>query len=182
MIATAATWAREMTQADEATSLSAYADNWSWWVPLGHNLQPSMHVTSIFCQWMGLEIDWQKTWTWTTSSSNHLAVQQLETIEDVPQLIAHKVHADDLGCSVTYHGNAILGKMSQRLDEAGTRLNRIQKMPWQLQVKVRIIIASVYTAAFYGSELVALGPWVLINLISCGGKLLQPYLVKIIEA
>lgn len=44
-----------------------------------------------------------------------------------------------------------------RFEEAKSRLSRIQLSNWDLEVKVHVIIASVFAVAFYGAEMVPIG-------------------------
>ena len=67
------------------------------------------------------------------------------------------VHATDLGSQMTYHGNAKLGIISDRLEIAKKRLDTIKHSNWALPVKSHVVSASVYPLATYGTELLPVG-------------------------
>ena len=51
--------------------ISAYADNWAWAVKDVLDIEPILDVTMRWTTIIGLQIDWSKTWWWTSHS--HLA-------------------------------------------------------------------------------------------------------------
>lgn len=78
-------------------SAAAYADNWSWWQPHDVSHDHAVSTTLEFTTWMGLEVDWNKTWLWSTSSQGASLLR--ESLEGyIPgQHITYRWFADDLG-------------------------------------------------------------------------------------
>eukprot|EP00438_Fugacium_kawagutii_P019091 Skav234719 [mRNA] locus=scaffold634:296928:300053:- [translate_table: standard] len=157
MIAVSVAWISYLQQYEPEASLLSYADNWGW-----HVARPSMHETIIaltieFVQMCGMSIDWSKSWAWATTAAQlkslHRILQQLPATCEVPCVST----ATELGAQHTYLGSPKLGKMQERLQEAHRKLDILQRLPHALDVKIHLIQAGVYAAAFYGVELVPLG-------------------------
>ena len=157
MIVIAAEWIRGNQKAMDMVGNTAYADNWSVWYPVHDNPEPLIQHTLDFTTFMGLEIDWKKTWLWSTNGSGHKKLQKvLRNIvpEGAP---ASKNNACDLGCQVTYYGNPRLGSLHQRFNKAKKRLQRLKHLRWDLTLKKQMIFSCVMPAAFYGAEIVYIG-------------------------
>eukprot|EP00438_Fugacium_kawagutii_P005146 Skav207840 [mRNA] locus=scaffold3025:85744:89028:+ [translate_table: standard] len=146
-------WTSLVTHDDTDIEASAYADNWSMRGPF-HTHEQALRDTLRLCDFLGLSIDWSKTWLWSTDG-NH--------IDDLRSLVQHitgcssvavKLRATDLGCEVAYKSHAVFGRMIDRFDRARARLVRLQRQRWRHDLKLRLIRSSVYQAAFYGVELV----------------------------
>ena len=141
-------------QEDGAT---AYADNWTCWRRADQStdqmIQHTLNTTKAF----GLQIDWEKTWVWSTKPDGHnnLEAAIAEHIPDAKPTV--KSCAKDLGCHVTYHGNPRLGSIHERIQKAKDRLDRIRQKPWDHLLKIHIILTSVLPVVFYGAELIYLG-------------------------
>ena len=114
-----------LTRAPSA-STTAYADNWTWWSAYFADHQFLLQHTVSFCNILGLQIDWNKTWVWSTKTKGEISVANL-----IEQQTGEKVDiqrtATDLGCPLSYHGNNLLGTLRDRLQEAKNRLMRIQR-------------------------------------------------------
>ena len=166
MISVAWCWVSGILKFQPNSDASAYADNWSWWTNNPDNHAHIAAHTQKICTFFGLEIDWGKTWMWATHQNS---CQILENIlrQYTCQLPSLVRCATDLGCPVTYHGTELLGKLLTRFEQAKSRLSRIQFAQWDLDVKIHVIIASVFAVAFYGAELVPVGVAHLNSLRSC---------------
>lgn len=71
MIVIAAEWIRGNQRVMETVGNTAYADYWSLWYPVNDNPEPLIQHTLDFTTFMGLEVDWKKTWLWSTNGSGH---------------------------------------------------------------------------------------------------------------
>ena len=157
MICIAWLWIEGILRIDADLGSTAYADNWTWWTtdPLLHS--PAFTHTIAFTGEMGLEIDWQKTWRWETSDS-HAEVFKNIISQFVPTgKLDLMTNAWDLGTPIAYKAMNKLGKIKQRFDKAKARLSRIQSAPWDFSAKVHVILAAVYTVAFYACEVTCIG-------------------------
>lgn len=144
-----------LTQQDDGAA--AYADNWTCWRTSDSDPAQMIHHTLQTTLVYGLQIDWGKTWVWSTTTKGHASLEKAihDQIPDAQPCV--KNCAKDLGCHVTYHGNPRLGSVHERLQRAKDRLDRIRKQTWDYLVKIQIILASVIPVAFYGAELIYLG-------------------------
>ena len=68
MICIATFWTSGIRSVSPHTSASAYADNWSLWSTQDADHDHTLEHTCSFTSNLGLEIDWDKTWKWTTAS------------------------------------------------------------------------------------------------------------------
>lgn len=157
MLTIAATWAHTLCLIHPTLDATAYADNWTWWCQDIYQHDKCISHTVNFTQWLGLQIDWKKTWRWSADSNQ---VKILDTILK-PYTQGVNVEAPpvarDLGAPVGYRGYTKLGKIQDRIDEGLSRLVRIRNAPWDITTKAHIITASVYTLAFYACESVVIG-------------------------
>ncbi len=157
MICIALFWTNGIHSVSPSASASAYADNWSWWSTNDSDLDLTLQHTCQFVRYLGLEIDWNKTWKWTTASiiskefqdaiTKHVPMGNIDTLN----------HAWDLGAPITYKGLARHVKIQKRFENIKKRLQRIVHAPWSLDTKVHIINSAIYSAAFYASELLCIG-------------------------
>eukprot|EP00438_Fugacium_kawagutii_P013143 Skav233647 [mRNA] locus=scaffold2779:724481:727663:- [translate_table: standard] len=156
-------WTSYVQQRAEGASCSAYADNWTWWGDTTVH-SPTADCTQEVCRFFGLEIDWAKTWIWSTDGVGIPALQRL--IQDLSGLDHAQIRttAVDLGCQVSYQKHAVFGAMKTRFAEAKTRLQRLQNQSWDFGVKLHMVKASIFPSAFYGAELVLVPPYQLESL------------------
>ena len=144
------------TRTTDSALISAYADNWAWAVKDVLDIEPLLDVTVRWTKIIGLQIDWTKTWWWTSHS--HLAgvVRQAFDHLRLPE-VAKVQAASDLGCPLRYQGAARMCKLHDRLSKAKERLTRLKVSHVDIDVKAQVISASVYPVAFHGSELFPVG-------------------------
>eukprot|EP00438_Fugacium_kawagutii_P013119 Skav209590 [mRNA] locus=scaffold1607:162063:167390:- [translate_table: standard] len=153
MVLVCHTWVTLLKHMEPTLAASAYADNWTVWGVEGTH-RAAIEATQMVCTFLGLEVDWAKTWLWSTDGKG------LDTLRRVLGEITGKhdfaaqLHATDLGSPMTYRSHAIFGSMVTRFDRAKKRLHRLQQQHWSHEVKLHMVRASVYPAAFYGVELV----------------------------
>ena len=157
MVCTAETWSSLICSQEQPPQTAAYADNWTFW-QLDHQLSPTATaLTQDYVHWLGLEISWEKTWLWSTSTTGASKLKTLIShLAPVHVLQAH-VNATDLGCQMTYHGTAKLGVLQDRFQQAKDRLDTLKHCTWALPLKVHMVQTCVLPLALYGSELLAVG-------------------------
>ena len=142
--------------ASDSTLLSAYADNWSWAVKHIEELSPILEVTLRWTRIIGLQIDWSKTWWWTSHHSLARQVQSCFQSRSLPA-VERVLAASDLGCPLRYQGAVRLCKLHARFAKAKERLDRLKHQATDLDTKAKVISASVYPVAFHGAELCPIG-------------------------
>ena len=147
------TYARGQLIAQHSTTISAYADNWSWTLDLVDNHLPMVKATLEITQSAGVAIDWHKTWSCATCKSTAAAIQEYVQQCLPGQKIQHKASAADLGFQLQYSGRNTLGIMTSRMQKGFKRLERLQAMPHQLTVKEIMLRTSIYPATLHGSEI-----------------------------
>eukprot|EP00438_Fugacium_kawagutii_P027321 Skav202721 [mRNA] locus=scaffold654:963827:967240:+ [translate_table: standard] len=157
MISLGFVWINAITRTDTGARPTCYADNWGWTVPEVSRHQVIMQLTQRFTKVTRMQIDWHKTWTWSTNLVSSQEVRDLfaQLLPNVE--LQHVRSAMDLGCQHTYRGCPTLGQYKERLVTAKSRITRIQKMPHELSVKTHLVMGGAFPAAFYGVELVPLG-------------------------
>lgn len=157
MICIAWWWVEGISRIHDEMGSSAYADNWTWWAvdPVLHD--PAFRHTTMLTSEMGLEVDWNKTWRWETSG-DHADIFKNTIEQHVPTgQLELMTNAWDLGTPIAYKATNKQCKMKQRFDKAKARLNRIKATTWDFDVKIHIILAAVYTVAFYSCEVTCIG-------------------------
>eukprot|EP00435_Cladocopium_sp_Y103_P011836 s4409_g3.t1 len=164
MLSTAHVWSSLMDAKAPTSSTTSYADNWTVWTPDADITATPATCTAKYVSWMGLEISWNKTWLWSTSSTGAQKLQSCLQTYFPTQDTPIQVSATDLGCQLTYHGNAKLGVMVERFEHAKQRLEVIRQSNWLLPHKIHVIQAAVLPLALYGAELMAVGQKPLLNL------------------
>lgn len=130
---------------------TAYADNWKSQFFRSHFRV--LQETLKFLHFFGLEIDWNKTWCWATQLP--LATRLQKSLADnlEGRVIQILTHAKDLGFELQYSGGFGLGHRQDRYNNGMKRLQRLQSMQVDLGVKEHILLASIWPAALYGSEI-----------------------------
>lgn len=143
MICIAWLWVEGISRIDDEMGSTSFADNWTWWAsdPTFHT--PAFRHTITFTGEKGLEIDWQKPWRWKMSEGCFKNI----IVQFVPsgkwELMTN---AWDLGTPIAYKAMSKLGKMKLRFDKAKA------SEPWDFNTKLHVILAAVYTVAFYSCE------------------------------
>ena len=140
----------------DSTLLSAYADNWSWAVKKVEEIGPILEVTLLWTRIIGLQIDWSKTWWWSSHHSLARHIQQAFQSRSLPA-VERALAASDLGCPLRYQGAVRLCKLHSRLAKAKDRLTRLKYHATDMDAKAKVISASVYPVAFHGAELCPIG-------------------------
>lgn len=153
MLSIALLWVATLNTATRGqVSATAYADNWTWasshQPAQGIAAQTTLEVTAI----CGLDIDFRKTWLWSTDTPTANAA--LEAMQaHLPADGLQRLHnAKDLGFQMHYSGCRVLGSRQQRFDEGLKRLERLSFLHHDLATKEHLVLSSVFPTAFYGAE------------------------------
>lgn len=127
---------------------TAYADNWGW-----VSLSPALHQTAVSCtlqttSLFGLEVDWNKTWMFATNTEgSNLASRAISlALEGTQVPRAH--HAKDLGLEIRYSGIHQLGHKTERYEQGFRRLQRLNHLPEDSDIKEQIWLVSIYPVCF----------------------------------
>lgn len=136
----------------------AYADNWSWMSSRqrAHYFayQQVLRLTNV----MRLSIDHAKSWHCGTKKDfrefcSHLAY--LHPKGDVAVVI--KTSVKDLGERVNYDKSVSLGFIKEKIDEAVSRMHRLEWLQAALQTKTKMLQACVWPLALYSSDTTYIG-------------------------
>ena len=150
-------WLSSFRQHSPDGFVSAYADNLGWGTTNIEEQPGILDVTVNFTSYMGMQIDWAKTWCWGTSTVLAQQVQQLVQQTIPGAFVDAKSSAMDLGAQMTYRGPPILGRFRSRLDRARLRLAKLKSMKLPLPVKSLLLKGGIYPLAFYGLAVLPLG-------------------------
>ena len=157
MVVLAYCWVVALKSRASQCCITAYADNWGWFT-----VNPRMHrvlvdQTVLFVRATNMQIDWDKSWSWSTNSAHQQAIKGALQCHGRVGQVSQVNTAMNLGCQMTYRGPPKLGKFKKRLTTALNRLDRLAKLTRPLDEKVRLVVASVYACAFYGVQFIPLG-------------------------
>eukprot|EP00435_Cladocopium_sp_Y103_P060985 s320_g22.t1 len=144
--------------ANESIRPFAYADNWSWM-----SKQQRAHfcayqqVLRLTCT-MKLQIDHSKSWHWGTKKSFRDFCENLSLLHPQNDVtIQIKTTVKDLGERVNYNRSVSLGFIKEKVDEAISRMHRIEWIPSTLQLKARLIQSAVWPLALYSADTTFIG-------------------------
>ena len=139
------------------TKLTAYADNWGWYVTNTLTHRGILILTKQYTAAALMKIDWAKTWLWSTSKSLVQLLKRIASEFIEASVLQVVLTQSDLGCQMTYRGPPRLGKQKDRLQAAKNRLKNLSDIRAELQHKVTMVLNGAYAVAFYGSEFLPLG-------------------------
>lgn len=140
-------WIISISNAAPSARPTCYADNWGWSVTSPEQHGPILDIARMLTKVTLMQIDWTKSWTWASNSHTSKQVSELFA-QLLPAIDLHHVRsAMDLGCQHTYRGCPTLGQFKECLQKAKRRLQRIQYMPHDSQVKTHLVMSGTYPAA-----------------------------------
>ena len=129
----------------------AYADNWSWMVKEQRAHFSAYQRTLNLVDAMKLNIDHNKSWHWAIKKQ-HRDFCKTFSIPNSDAEVQVKSAVKDLGESVSYNKSVSLGFIKDKIDEAITRLHRLEWMTASLSLKARLIQSTVWPLALYSSD------------------------------
>ena len=136
----------------------AYADNWSWMSTRQRchfaAYQQVLRLTSV----MRLSIDHSKSWHWSTKKDFREACENCALFHPAGDVtVSVKSTVKDLGEKVSYDKSVSLGFIKEKIDEAVTRMHRLEWLPATIQVKARMLQSCVWPLALYSSDTTYIG-------------------------
>jgi hypothetical protein len=155
MISLATLWTCSMLARTRRTldiSLSAYADNWGWIVNHHDGITQGITTTLIILDAAKLQIDWGKTWFFSTCNSTARTIAEM-LLPFTPHPVERKTSANDLGYQMQYSGQSKLGVIKTRLENGTARLDRLRLRPHDVEVKEHMLQSSIFPAMFYGCDI-----------------------------
>ena len=145
------TFLESQVPGDQSAKMTAYADNWGW-SSLSVDLHPHLlQQTIAYTAEVGLSLDWDKTWFWTTSKS-HARILDVSLAQVAPVPVTQRLSAADLGFQMQYGLKNKLGIYQDRLHAALNRISRLSALRYPLSIKERLLQASIYPVVFHGTE------------------------------
>lgn len=157
MLAVAYAWTHSVKTAAPSTRIGAYADNWGWATAIVREHPIIFDVTVRYVRAMGMEIDWHKSWYWSTNAAHQRAI--VNSLKQHTQVSVVKVsHAQDLGCTMTYHGPPRYTSVTKRFQDGKKRLTTLAAMPHPFHVKCHLAKAGVLPVVMMGVEFVPVQP------------------------
>lgn len=115
------------------------------------------HVLN-FVHSLRMQIDFGKSWGWSTSKAFHEFWHNASALLMSPQFrFTVKNHVQDLGCMISYTEKTTLGPLRDKIDNAVARCNRIKKLNLSLDERAEKLQAAVWPATFYGTQAITIG-------------------------
>lgn len=111
----------------------------------------------VVIQRLRLQLDHNKSWHWGTTKSFRQACIEFHSVHSEFTEISVKTQTKDLGEMVHYDRSCSLGFIKDKIDEAKTRMKRIEWIPASLQKKAMIIQSSCWPLALYTSDTTYIG-------------------------
>ena len=157
MVALSFCWVIALRAKATQSCISSYADNWGW-----YTINPQMHCilidqTVLFVRATNMQIDWAKSWTWSTDSAHSHAIKSALRRHGQVDQVTQINTTMNLGCQMTYRGPPKLGCFRSRLAKAINRLDQLRKLKRPLDEKIKLANSSVFACAFYGVQFIPLG-------------------------
>ena len=137
----------------EQVSFKTYVDNWSWQAGNPAHLQTATPAILDLLADLRLQVDWKKTYTWSTTKRGRTWLQGrgqdlFPTDLPVPVTVARA----ELGTPLQFSRTIDVATRNDRLQEGLDRLRRLAKQPRPLLERASIIQSSVWPATFWGAE------------------------------
>ena len=134
-----------------------YADNWGWKTKTIASNLAAIQITTNFTNSLRLQIDWSKTWAWTTQTTGKRKLEK-EIKNMIPDLadLTIVTHARELGYMICYNKvSSRETQMKRHLDALG-QLKKLRRIPVSLDSKALISTYAMHKA-LYGTETYAVG-------------------------
>ena len=154
MVVLSALWCSLMRS--EATSPSAYADNWGWKTEDETKHAPALRTTIDFTDSVRLPISFEKSTWWATDAAHERAWQALLKDTLPTEQIARVTKVIDLGNPLTFQGFVSSACMEERFHKAATKCTRLQRADEPPDTKAAILMRNIWPTAMYGAPLVML--------------------------
>ena len=144
--------------ANDSVRPFTYADNWSWMSRIQKQHFAAHTKMLALTSSMRLMIDHSKSWHWGTKKDFREACKFAELMHPDGSITAVvRTSVKDLGEKVAYNKCAALGFIKDKIDEAVSRLHRLEWLQASLQTKAKIIQTTVWPLALYSSDTTYVG-------------------------
>ena len=153
----------------------SYADNWGWKTKTTASNLAAIQITTNYTDSLRLQIDWGKTWAWTTATTGKKKWEkEIKTL--LPQIadLTIVTHARELGYMIHYNKVTSRETQMQRHLESLAQLKRLKRIPVSLDSKALICTYAMHKA-LYGTETYAVGQNWTKELRSAMAKAIVPY-------
>ena len=134
-----------------------YADNWSWLSTEQRAHFVAYKEMQQVVDKLRLQLDCKKSWHWALSKQFRQACQTFHEENHDFEKIAVKTQTKDLGEIVHYDRSCTLGFIKEKINDALTRLKKIEWIPATLQKKAMIIQSACWPLALYTADTTYIG-------------------------
>ena len=130
----------------------AYADNWSFMSTSERECFRAMTTILNLITGLKMKIDFAKSWCWATTKQFKLFWHDASVILLDPAFAFQiKSHVHDLGCTISYNNQVVLGPLRDKIDNAIAKCNRLRKLDLTLDDRAEKIQIAIWPAVFYGA-------------------------------
>ena len=135
-----------------------YADNWSW---IAKNTR--MHIRSLISilNWvesLKMKIDQTKSWAWGTDKNFKECAKNLSLLFPSGDVVIQVQNfAKDLGMTIHYDKQQVLGCIQDRIKTGLARASRLEWIPMSIDAKAWMIQSAIWPVALYSAESQAIG-------------------------
>ena len=131
----------------------AYADNWAWLSKTTKDNFDAWIKTLNMVAALRMIVSVSKSWIWVTNSKwvEHLKTVNLlfpSQTESIPVL----EHAKDLGEIIQYNKACFSRPLIERVDEAVSRIERLKKLPLNIEQKAIRIQTGIWSFGLYAAD------------------------------
>ena len=154
---------------------TSYADNWGWKTHTTQSNLAAIQTTIRYTNSLRLQIDWGKTWAWTTQSTGKRKWEK-ELKNALPELrdLTIVTHARELGYMIHYNKVTSRETQMKRHLDALAQLKKLKRIPVSLDSKALLSTYAMHKA-LYGTETYAVGQNWTKELRSAMAKAIVPY-------
>lgn len=136
----------------------AYADNWSFMSTSERSCFQTMTNMLNFITDLRIRIDFSKSWCWATTKQFRTFWHDAAALLMDPHFVfTIKSHVHDLGCTISYTNQVVLGPLRDKIDNAVAKCNRLRKLQLPLDERAEKIQTAIWPATFYGALGVSIG-------------------------
>ena len=148
-------WQHHITST--AAKPMCYADNWGWKTKTTESNLAAIQITRNITDSLRLQIDWNKTWAWTTQTTGKKKwATELKTAVPALTELTVVTHARELGYMISYNKVSSRETQMKRHLDALAQLKKLKRVPVSLDSKALISTYAMHKA-LYGTETYAVG-------------------------
>ena len=139
---------------------SAYADNWSWRARNFHVNRLAFQQTISYTNSLRIQIDWGKTWTWSTDSRNRQTwMNQMQSIFPEGTEMVTVTNARELGFTLNYNKTCSRATQRQRHAEAIKFMKQARQEHLTLATRAKLCSFALHKALWGTETYVVRMPW-----------------------